>query len=298
MLAWILCGIFGMTAAVLALHLIGVRRDLYALSTQLADRLESDTNNVLYVSGGDRAVRRLAAELNTRLRRLRALQLEYISGDRKLREAVTSISHDLRTPLTAISGYLELLSDAPLSADVRRQLDVIASRTAQMQQLTEELFRYALILSDGDPSGETETVCVNALLEESIAGYYAALTKRGIEPEITLPQERVYTVCSRSALARVFANLLNNALKYSSGDLRITMTTEGVIRFVNHAPGLRETDTQKLFERFFTVESAQHSTGLGLAIARTVTGQMGGSIDADFADDCLTITLQLPVSGI
>ena len=293
MLSWILCGILGTAAAVLLLHLIGIHRDLRDLTAQFSDRLEHDTNNVLYVSGGDSSVRRLAADLNTQLRRLRALQLEYISGDRRLREAVTSISHDLRTPLTAISGYLELLADAPLSAEIRRPRDVIASRTAQMQQLTEELFRYALVLSDGENSGETERVCVNAQLEESIAGYYAALTQRGIEPEITMPEEQVYAVCSRSALARVFANLLNNALKYSSGDLHITLTADVCIRFVNHAPALRETDLQKLFERFYTVESAQHSTGLGLAIARPVTEQMGGTIDADYSDGSLIITMRL-----
>lgn len=295
MIPWILCGVLALILLAVLLHLRGMRRDLRGLTEQLEDRLSTDTNNVLYLTGGDRAVRTLAASLTAQLRRLRAQQLEYISGDKKLREAVTNISHDLRTPLTAISGYLELLADEPLSPDIRRQLDVIAGRTAQMQQLTEELFRYALILSDED-SGTVERVCINAVLEESIAGYFAALTKRGIEPEITLPETRVYCRCSRSALARVFSNLLNNALKYSSGDLCITMDTGGCIRFCNHAPELRETDLQRLFERFYTVESAQHSTGLGLAIARTVTGQMGGSISADYEDECLTITMQLPTS--
>ena len=294
MAAWILCGMLGGALLLLLLHLHAVRRDLRSMTEQLAELIGGDSNNVLFTGSGDRAVRRFAAALNVHLRELRSLQLEYINGDKKLREAVTNISHDLRTPLTAISGYLELLEQTELPPDVRRQLQVIGAKTVQMQQLTEELFRYALILSDAD-SSDAERVCINAVLEESIAGYYAALTGRGIEPEIHMPAERVCCLCSRSALARVFANLLNNALKYSGGDLHITLTGQGEIRFVNRAPGLRETDLQKLFERFYTVESAQHSTGLGLAIARTVTEQIGGTIRAAYADESLIITLQFSV---
>ena len=295
MLPWILCGILGLAAAILLARLCGIRRDLSSLTEQLETRLSEDTNNVLYLKSGDRGVRRLTATLTGQLRALREQQLQYINGDRRLKEAVANISHDLRTPLTAISGYLELLEAEPLTPVARRQLGIIADRTAHMRQLTEELFRYSLILSDED-SGIQETVSVTELLEESIAGYYAVLCQRGITPEITLPEKRVSCVCSRSALARVFSNLLNNAVKYSDGDLRIAMTEDGCITFANRAAGLTQTQLAQLFERYYTVESAQHSTGLGLAIARTVTEQMGGSIAADYHDDTLCITVRLPVA--
>ena len=138
-------------------------------------------------------------------------------------------------------------------------------------------------------------MCVNALLEECIAGYYAVLMQRGITPEISLPETRILCKCSRTALERVFTNLLHNALKYSSGDLIITAEADGTVCFANHAAEIDRTHLAHLLDRFSTVESAQHSTGLGLAIAKTVMEQMGGSITAQFEDALLTIEIQLPM---
>ena len=265
MLPWILCIILAAGLLVLSVRLLMLRRDLAHLAHALEQRLKTDTNTPLRLG----------------------------SGDRELKNAVTNISHDLRTPLTAISGYLELLSDQVQTADAKRYLAVIENRTEQMRQLTEELFRYSLILSsEGEP--ETETVSINALLEESIAGYYAVLMQRGITPQIDLPAQPVYCKCNPSALSRVFTNLLHNALKYSSGDLFISADETGTVCFANHAAEIDKTHLAHLFDRFYTVESAEHSTGLGLAIAKTVMEQMGGSIEASCEDDLLTIRLHLP----
>ena len=293
MLPWLLCGITAalLLAALIKIHLM--KKDLRDLTRQTDRRLTEDTNVPLRLKTGDAAICSLAASLNRQLDTLRQHQLKYINGDRELRDAVTNISHDLRTPLTAVSGYLELLSAEALSPDARRYLSVIGSRTEQMRQLTEELFRYSLILSP-DSGGVPETVCVNALLEECIAGYYAVLMQRGITPEISLPETRILCRCSRTALERVFTNLLHNALKYSSGDLMITAGADGTVCFANHASEIDRTHLAHLFDRFYTVESAQHSTGLGLAIAKTVMEQMGGSITAEFENTLLSIVIRLP----
>ena len=293
MLPWILCGILAAAVLFLAAKLFFIRQDLNSLGRQIGEKLREDTNSALTLSGSDRSVKELAAELDRQLRQLRALQLQYTNGDKKIKNAVTNISHDLRTPLTAISGYLELLSEQPLPDDARRYLGVIENRTAQMRQLTEELFRYSVILSE-EEAQLTETVCVNEVLEESIAGYYAALQQKNITPQITMPDSMLYCRCSRSGLSRVFMNLLNNAMKYSTGDLVITADDSGTVRFANPAAPIGKTQLEQLFERYYTVESAQHSTGLGLSIARTFTEQTGGSITADYADGMLSITLQLP----
>ena len=295
MLPWILCGILAAFLLAAVIKLILMRKDLRRLTSQLETRITADTNVPLRLATGDRAVRALTASLNRQLDTLREQQLKYLSGDRELKDAVTNISHDLRTPLTAISGYLELLAAEVQSPDAARYLSVIGARTEQMRQLTEELFRYSLILSE-DGSGTQERVCVNALLEECIAGYYAVLTQRGIQPEIDLPEQQIYCRCSRTALERVFTNLLHNALKYSSGDLFIRAEPSGTVCFSNHAAEIDRTHLAHLFDRFYTVESAQHSTGLGLAISKTVMEQMGGSITAQFEDALLTITLRLPGS--
>jgi signal transduction histidine kinase len=97
----------------------------------------------------------------------------------------------------------------------------------------------------------------------------------------------------KAALSRVFANLLNNAVKYSDGDLEIALSDTGEVRFTNTAKELSTVDVEQLFDRFYTVEAAHHSTGLGLSIARTLVERMGGSITAEYSDERLTIRIIL-----
>ena len=293
MLPWILCILLAAALAAALLKIRLLRHDIRHISKQLGRLLPENTNEPLTTQSGDREIRAVAVQLNKQLDLLRQQQRKYLSGDLELKNAVTNISHDLRTPLTAIKGYLDLLRSEPLSAEAERYLNIIAERTEQMHQLTEEMFRYSLILS-GDNEVTVETVCINTVLEESIAGFFGALTCRGITPEITMPEQQIFCKCNRTALMRIFANLLQNAMKYSRGDLRITLSADGTAVFENHTESVAYTHIEHLFDRFYTVDSAQHSTGLGLAIARTLTEQTGGTIRAEFESDLLRMILTFP----
>ena len=138
-----------------------------------------------------------------------------------------------------------------------------------------------------------EEVVVNDALEESIAGYYSVLSEKGIVPDIDITDEKVIRDLDRSALSRVFSNLINNAVKYSDGDLSISLSTDGIVKFSNSASGLTSVQVDKLFDRFYTVEAARNSTGLGLSIARTLIEQMDGSISAQFDNNRLSITIKI-----
>lgn len=158
--------------------------------------------------------------------------------------------------------------------------------------MTEELFRYSVIITTENDTVK-EFVVLNDVLEESIAAFYATLKEQGITPNIQMPESKVVRHLNSSALSRVFANLLNNALKYSDGDLAITLSETGEIIFTNTASDLNEIQVGKLFDRFYTVESARKSTGLGLAIARTLVEQMNGQISATYKDSRLSICIKI-----
>ncbi len=288
MLPWLLCGAIFLLLLIVCLRLWSLRRALGELAGQLSYVLSEDTNVRLSLSTRDRYARKLAAELGRELSELRRLRWKYQSGDRELKEAVTNISHDLRTPLTAVCGYLELLEREDKSEAVERYLACIGERAEAMRRLTEELFCYSVVLSP-ETAPELVRGDLRAALESSLAGAFPALSERGISPVVELPEEPVFCLMSEPAVSRVFGNLLSNAIKYSGGDLRVSLGDNAVVTFENSAPGLDEVQVRKLFDRFYTVEAARSSTGLGLAIAKTLMEQMRGSISAELTDGVLRL---------
>lgn len=293
MLPWLLCGLLSLIILAQWLKSRAVRRGLDEILTQMGERLEEDTNNLLFLSTRDRHVRRLASELNAQLKRLRAQRRKYQSGDRELKEAVTNVSHDLRTPLTAICGYLQLLDREDLPEPAVRYLSLIGERVQALRLLTEELFRYSVVLSTAEEL-HPEDVSLNGALEEAIAAFYAALTGRGIVPVIEITEQPVIRRLDRGALSRILSNILSNALKYSGGDFSAALDSRGTVVFSNSAHGLDPVSAGKLFDRFYTVETGRGSTGLGLSIARLLTERLGGSIQASWAEGRLDITVAFP----
>lgn len=237
-------------------------------------------------------MRRLAESINRQLRQLRRERRRFQQGDLELKEAVTNISHDLRTPLTAICGYLDLLEQEEKSQNVQRYLSQIEDRTRALRQLTEELFCYSVLSSSREDPNEKVDLC--RFLEESLLSFYGAMRQKGIHPEIEMPDEKVERMLSPSAVSRVFGNIVSNALKYSDGDLRVMMDTNGTVTFSNSCKTMDPVTVGRLFDRFYTVETAHNSTGLGLSIARLLTERMGGTIQAHYREGRLTITVSFP----
>lgn len=282
--------VFVIAVLALLIKIILMKKAAREIREKLSEKLNSDTNTLIDISSSDKDMRALAADLNTQLVILRRKQLRFTQGDTELKNAVTNISHDLRTPLTAICGYLDIIKKEEKSEKLAGYLDIIEDRAALMKQLTEELFRYSVIISESEEY-HTEEVTVNSVLEDSVMGYYAALCERGIEPSVRITEKPIVRKLNRADLARVFANLIGNALKYSDCDLSISLDDDGVISFSNTASSLDGVEVGRLFERFYTLESARNSTGLGLSIARTLVERMGGTIAAEYSMNVLCIKI-------
>ena len=276
----------------MGIKIYSLKRSAREIADEFADRLHTDTNTLINITSSDRDMCRLADSINEQLKLLRSEHLQYHQGNTELKAAITNISHDIRTPLTAIAGNLYMIHKTDDLSEIRDYISAIEERTESMKQLTEELFRYSVIVSE-DAETATEDVFVNQVLAESISSFYAVLTKKGITPEINITDTRIVRKTNISDLTRVFSNLLNNAVKYSGGDLEITLSDTGRITFANTAKELSSVQVEQLFDRFYTVEAAHHSTGLGLSIARTLVERMGGTITADYDNSRLTITIIL-----
>ncbi len=356
---------------VLAVKIAFLYQGMKEISGQLHDRLTEDTNNIIYVSGSDRHLKAFAGQVNQELAVLYDKRRRYQNGDRELKEAVTNISHDLRTPLTAIYGYLELadsetagvqewidnasrkgnrenslegtipaasvqelVGNAPgegsrenspeggMSAaprylqyvgQVTHYLAQIRDRADAMRALTEELFRYSIILSvsqenTGYQRGAAEVradsgkerVVLNRFLEDCLLSYYDIFRQNQIEPQIAIADEEVVRFLDIGALKRILCNILDNTVKYSKpamlserAVLSVALFPDGTITFRNSAQNLDWISVERLFDRFYTVETGRNSTGLGLSIAKLLTERMGGSISAAYADGMLEITVKL-----
>lgn len=287
--------------AVLFIKVCLLRRSAGEIREGIGRILTTETNALLTISSHDGEMKRLAAALNVELRNLRKQRHRYEQGDLRVKEAVANISHDIRTPLTALCGYLELakqqiaqMPEQDAAETLRRYLEIMENRAEVLTQLTEELFRYAVVTSDIS-TVIFEEVILNHLLEESISIYYAALKENKITPLIFMPENMVKCRLNKNILSRIIGNIISNAIKYSDGDLRITLTENGEMVFSNHASGLDEVQAGKLFERFYTVHTARKSTGLGLSIAKQLTEQLGGTIDAGYREGMLSISLFFPI---
>lgn len=296
MVFWLCCltGILITIVILLTLKIHLLRKSADEISNAFSDRLTSDSNVLIDLSSRDRHMRNLAYTINKELKKLINDRHRYQQGDAELKNAVTNISHDLRTPLTAVCGYLDMLDKEEQGENSKRYLKIIRGRTEIMKQLTEELFRYSVFtsVSDGTPS---EPVILNSALEESLSAMYTSLKAGHITPSLTMPDVKVKRMLNRNALSRIFGNIISNAVKYSDGDLEITLEENGRITFSNHAEKLDEIQVGRLFDRFYTVETASSgSTGLGLSIARALTEQMGGSIDAEYEDGMILIHVHFP----
>lgn len=287
---WVAVLVLGLLVVMLTIKVVLLRKSARVLREELLRRRNEETNTLLSLPSRDREMRLLTSTLNQELRSLRQDRLRYQQGDQELKDAVAGISHDLRTPLTAISGYLELLKSQQLPPDATRYLEQVESRTQSMKRLTEELFQYSVAAST--EKLELQPVDLGRALEETLLAFCGALESRGITPEIHLTEKKVIRYLDPGALNRVLGNLLTNALKYSPGDLSVSLDESGRIAVSNSAPQLDPITTGRLFDRFYTVEAAKNSTGLGLSIAKALTERMGGKIWAEFSQGRLTLLVE------
>lgn len=266
-----------------------MRKSIKEIETSLDNILKENTNNLITISSSDKEIKKLASLLNIELKKLRDEQLQYENGNQSLKSIITNLSHDIRTPLTVINGYIELINKN--KENTPKYIDIIKRKTKELTILTEELFDYSKTMDIGLKMPK-ENCCINEILENTLINYYSIFKSKNINPQIKISKNKIYKNVNKNTIIRVFENILSNIIKYSEGDFNVTLDDSGKITFSNETKKLDTTTVAKIFDRYYTVENAKSSTGIGLSIAKQLVELNGGIIKAEYIRNKLIIEIK------
>ena len=257
----------------------------------------SQTNELIRSSYPNINIENLLVEVNKTLKLNREIQSKSKELDLEIRQSIANISHDLRTPLTSIMGYIQLLNDKSISKDERAEyLAIIEKRSSALKDLISSFYDLSRLQAN-EYTIDIEKINLQSILCELIATYYEDFNNKKLEPEINIDENAPLIYGDKNAVNRIFINLIQNILKHAEGNLEISLKLEEkyiVTEFSNKAVELSEEDAVKVFERFFTADRMRsgQNTGLGLAITKILVEKQGHEIESEKKKDNLIIRIK------
>jgi signal transduction histidine kinase len=275
-------------------RLILLKREIKNATRQLHQLNQHKTAKKIDVTYHDRDFEELAKEINHQIDLTKKAKAEKRATENELKQAISHISHDIRTPMTSIVGYIQLLESDQLTSEMKDEyIETLKNSAARLKVLLEDFFELSII-EQADYPLKMEKIRLNDLVLEALFGFYEELNKRNIEPEIHIPEEDIIMLLDPSAIKRVIENLVVNAIKYSNGDVTIILQkckTSIQLKVANSVDSLSEKDVNQMFDRFYKADQTRtgQGTGLGLPIAKSLMEKMNGRMYAVLKDDQLTI---------
>lgn len=283
------------TAAVIVLfiQMTGYRRQVKKTCRQLAFIRENDTNRKLQREGGFPELDALRQEVSEILEQTRKLNRETMQGEELFKETITNISHDIRTPLTSLDGYFQLLQQEKDEKERSRYIEIIRERISSLNAMLEELFTYTK-LQDKKYELAMEEVDFGKCVYDTVFSFYEEFKEKRIEPAIDFVEGTYYVWGNKDAVRRILQNVIKNALEHGTSPIAMRLYEEdGRVIFVcaNTVEHAEEIDTERVFRRFYKADSARthSSTGLGLSIAKGFAEKMGGRMEAELTDSVFKI---------
>lgn len=258
---------------------------------------KSKTNSKVLISSSNKEIKNLTLEINKTLEEKLKTDAKHKKMDLEIRQAIANISHDLRTPLTSIIGYIQLMEDNSLSENEKNQyIDIIKKRAKSLQVLISSFYELSS-LEEKEYKFELQSVNLYDIMCDLIALSYNDFVTKKIEPNIDIDEQIPLIIADQNAVRRIISNLIQNMIKYSNKFIFISLKNNKdhiVMTFTNDAPNLSEDDVSHLFQRFFTADRTRSgkSTGLGLAITKELVEQMGHEIFAELSKDKLSIIIK------
>lgn len=280
----------------LVLYITLIQLQLRSINRQLDKRLTENTRQPVSLELINRGLNQLTANINKCLKAEETLRLEGVREEKKFKELIANISHDLRTPLTAIKGYQQLLENGQLTADQQKKLRIAQKHTEELGHLIEHFFEYSYLVN-AEQKINLERINLTNLVTECLASSVSSFEERGLMVEFAeAPQ--VFIFADQEMTTRIIQNLIRNCVAHSAGNVfvRLSVSENAVISFTNQLDKPDQIDVERMFDRFYTGDRARsETTGLGLSIVKLLSEQMGGTVSASLHENELTIQVELPL---
>lgn len=275
-------------------HLLFIKKELKNILNQLKNYNIRKTEKKIDITLLDKDIEKMTIEINNLIDLHALSNIEKKSAERELKQAIANISHDLRTPLTSILGYIQLIEKPEVTDEERKEYFAIAKdRAKRLQILLNDFFELSVIESV-DHSLKLGKLGLNSIVEEIVINLYDKFNEQQIVPSIKIPQEQMNIIGDESAIKRVIENLVINAIRYSDGNVSITLernNTKINLTISNDVKDITEKDVELFFNRFYTADQTRSGkgTGLGLSIAKALMDKMNGKLSAELKDSWLYV---------
>ncbi len=268
-------------------------REVRSIRRQL-EEIERGSRMELGVYSRQREMLALCRKLNELGRQNMQGQIRYEKAQKQLKQNITALAHDIRTPLAGASGYVQLAGECRERGRQAYYLQAAEGRLKELGDMLEELFLFTK-LSDADFEPDMRRLQVLPLLGNCLVGMYLQFEEKGISPEVRFDSEGFRVDADEEYLRRIFHNLIRNALLHGTGNLVITQQ-EKRLTFENAVSETSRPDTEQIFEQFYKADSARRkgSSGLGLFIVKELMEKMGGGVKAELEQEKLRIILKFP----
>lgn len=274
--------------------IIGYKREFRRINKQIIENLDEYAN--IKTKSVDKDIENLVESINLIFDSRQKIVAEKNKNEEKIRESISNMSHDLRTPLTSIMGYLQMIkSEKSSEADKKEYMDIVEKRTKSLQQLISSF--YDLSRMEGNEYNfNYKKVNLSSILCENIAVFYNDFRNNNIEPIIEIDENVKDIISDDGAINRIFSNLIINMIKHGENFVKITLRQENdviITEFINKATRLTQENVDKLFDRFYTVDNSRSdkNTGLGLYITRIIVEKLGHSISSIIDNGYLIIEI-------
>lgn len=280
--------ILSLIIILLVMYIIFFQLQLRNINRQLKSRLTEHTRKPITLEMINSQLNVLAANINKCLKVEENLRLESLRDEKHFKEMIADISHDLRTPLTAIKGYQQLMEKGNLSDEQKKKLKIAEKHADELGSLIEHFFEYSYLLNT-DVEPKLKKINLVNLTAGCIAEFVPVLEKNNLEVHFhEVPP--VFVIADKEMTIRIIQNLLRNCIQHSDGNIEVQITTDGVLSFRNSVSNASEIDAERIFDRFYTSDKARSkTTGLGLSIVKLLAESMGGSTEAVIKNDVLEI---------